>query len=140
MLLALADYALFLFHTSLVLFNCTGWIWRRTRRWHLATLAATATSWVILGIWFGPGYCVCTDLHWRVRAALGQHVTEQTYIQYLVARLTGWVPPVDLATSVTAAVFAFAVVLSLLLNKRDLSQARCSGRQNSSYTKPSVYR
>ena len=128
MLLHLADYALIVFHTALVLFNCTGWIWHRTRKLHLITMAATAISWLLLGLWFGRGYCVFTDLHWRVRTALGQHVTEDTYVQYLVAKLTGWTPSAQLATNVAGIVFVLAQVLSIVLNLRD-RQARLHERQ-----------
>jgi hypothetical protein len=124
--LRVADISLLAFHTSLVLFNCTGWIWKRTRRWHLATLAATAASWIILGIWFGAGYCLCTDLHWRVKAALGEKVTEQTYIQYLVAHLTGWTPSADLASNAAAGVFVVVTILSITLNIRDRKSDRAS--------------
>jgi hypothetical protein len=127
-LLQLADYALIAFHTALVLFNCTGWIWRRTRKLHLVTMSATAISWLLLGLWFGAGYCICTDLHWRVRTALGQHVTEDTYIQYLVARLTGWTPSSQLATNAAGIVFVLALVLSIGLNLRD-RQARLRASQ-----------
>lgn len=123
-LLHIADIGLFLFHTLLVLFNCLGWIWARTRRWHLATLGATAASWLILGIWFGTGYCLCTDLHWRVRAALGERVQESTYIQYLIARLTGWTPDAALTANATAAAFLLVLVLSVWLSARDLRRQR----------------
>ncbi|HVT11184.1 MAG TPA: DUF2784 domain-containing protein [Fimbriimonadaceae bacterium] len=124
LLLRIADVGLFAFHTLLVLFNCVGWIWPRTRRLHLATLGATAASWFLLGIWFGPGYCLCTDLHWRIRAALGENIQERTYIQYLVSRITGWTPNAELASNATAAVFVVVAILSLWLNLRDLRRAR----------------
>jgi hypothetical protein len=122
--LRLADYALFAFHTVLVLFNCTGWIWRRTRRLHLVTLSLTALSWGLLGIWLGFGYCLCTDLHWRVRAALGEPVVEKTYIQLLVHKLTGWLPDADLASNVSLGVFLVALTLSVALNLRDFKSRR----------------
>ena len=118
-LLHVADLSLIVFHTALILFNCLGWAWARTRRFHLVTLGATAASWFILGIWFGPGYCLCTDLHWRVRTALGQKIEDKTYVQYLVTRLTGWRPEANLASNVTAAIFVIVLVLSVWLNLRD---------------------
>src|SRR5262245_19219310 len=47
-------------HATWVLFVCLGWIWKRTRRWHLAAVTLTALSWFGLGIWYGWGYCLCT--------------------------------------------------------------------------------
>lgn len=124
MLLHLADWFLFLFHTALVGFNCAGWAWKQTRRWHLATMGVTLISWLVLGLWFGAGYCICTDLHWRVRHALGQQVTEDTYIQYLVARVTGWTPDVHLATQAAGFVFAICAVLTITLNMSDRRAAK----------------
>jgi len=33
---------------------------------HRASLLLTAFSWFVLGIWYGWGYCVCTDWHYMV--------------------------------------------------------------------------
>ncbi|MGZ8511472.1 MAG: DUF2784 family protein, partial [Chitinophagaceae bacterium] len=51
----------FVFHTVFTLFNMVGWIFPRTRKLHLITLSITAFSWFVLGIWYGWGYCACTD-------------------------------------------------------------------------------
>ena len=86
-----------IFHTLLIVFNCFGWAWKQTRKWNLITLAVTAFSWLIMGLWKGVGYCICTDWHWQVRKALGQTTTESSYLDYLVKALTGWTPPQALA-------------------------------------------
>lgn len=122
--LHIADYGLIFFHTALVLFNCLGWIWSKTRRWNLICLAATAASWFLLGLWFGTGYCICTRWHWEVRAALGNPVTDDTYIQFLVRALSGWKPDANLVRTWTGAVFAVSVVMSLGLNWRDYRRRR----------------
>lgn len=122
--LRLLDIGFFAFHTALVLFNITGWAWRRTRRWNLALLLATAASWFIMGIWYGPGYCFCTDLHWRVRAALGYANDSPTYIHLLIRTLTGVSLPVHIVEVVTAAGLAFSLLMSLAFNIRDFRQNR----------------
>lgn len=114
----------FAFHTALVLFNSLGWIWRRTRKWNLATLAATAFSWFVMGAFYGIGYCLCTDYHMRIRESLGYHDTARTYIQLMVQSVTGWLPPEKLAETATASMFLFSVIASLWLNARDWRQAR----------------
>ena len=65
------NVAFFVFHTAWIGFNCIGWAFQRTRRWHLATVAVTAFSWFVLGIRFGWGYCPFTDWHWHIRERLG---------------------------------------------------------------------
>jgi hypothetical protein len=120
----------FIFHTSWIVFNCLGWSWKRTRRWHLATMALTAVSWFGLGIRYGWGYCPCTDWHWQVRARLGYH-DPPSYIQLLIKEVTG----VDLTTAsadaLTVVVFAAAGLASIVLNLRDLRGREAGTRRPS---------
>lgn len=122
--LSALNIGFFLFHTALIAFNVAGWAWRRTRRWNLVTLLATAFSWGILGIWKGVGYCICTDWHWRVREAMGLHETSSSYIVLLVRTLTGWDPPVALANTTAMIVFLSSLSLSIALNVRDIREVR----------------
>jgi hypothetical protein len=41
-----------------------------------------------LGLFYGWGYCPCTDWHWQIRARLG-YVDPPSYVQLLVTQLTG---------------------------------------------------
>jgi hypothetical protein len=118
----------FLFHTALVLFNLLGWIWKRTRRWNLVMLLLTAASWFVMGFWFGPGYCVCTDYHWRVRAALGYPNDSPTYIHLLVKTLTGASLSTALVEAITAIGFAVSLLASVWLNIRDFRRTRHESR------------
>ena len=43
------DKFFFVFHSSIILFNLFGWIWRKTRRWNLLLILLTAASWTFLG-------------------------------------------------------------------------------------------
>lgn len=108
----------FIVHTSWILFICIGWIWRRTRHWHLAAIALTALSWFGLGVWYGWGYCPLTDWHWQVRERLGYRDTA-SYTQLLLAELTGLDLTPAWADGLTVTMFAVALVLSGALNIRD---------------------
>lgn len=77
------------FHSALILFNLFGWVHPRLRPWHLASLLITAGSWFIMGIWYGWGYCICTDLHWDVLHELGHQDLPNSYIVHLGERLFG---------------------------------------------------
>ncbi len=112
----------FVLHTSWVVFNCVGWIWRRTRPWHLATTALTAVSWFGMGAYYGWGYCPCTDWHWQVRARMGFD-DPPSYIQLLISELTGLDISTAWADAVTVSVFCLAAVLSVVLNLRDRRSA-----------------
>jgi len=108
----------FVFHTLWIAFNCVGWIWRKTRPWHLATISLTALSWFGLGVWYGWGYCPCTDWHWQVRARLGYH-DPASYTQLLIAEVTGLELAPRPADALTGAVFAVVTTLSVILTVRD---------------------
>jgi Protein of Unknown function (DUF2784). len=109
----------FVFHTLLTLFNCIGWIFPATRKWNLVTLLLTAGSWFILGIWFGWGYCACTDWHWRVREQLGYHDQSDSYIHFLLLKLTGISFNKALVENGTLIAFLISLVMSVWLNIRD---------------------
>jgi len=109
----------FVFHTLLTLFNITGWLFRTTRKWNLITLLLTAFSWFVLGIWYGWGYCLCTDWHWQVREQLGYHDEQNSYIQFLLVKLTGINFNSNLVDTATLIIFLLSLTLSIWLNVRD---------------------
>lgn len=111
-MLKLLDLFFFFFHTGLILFNLLGWCHPLTRRWHLLTLSLTLVSWIGMGAWYGWGYCICTDMHWRVLRELGENGLPYSYITYLVERISGFSP--SARTSDIAAVLG--VLLPLLLS------------------------
>ena len=116
----------FVFHTVFTLFNMTGWIFRKTRKWNLVTLVLTALSWFVLGIWYGWGYCLCTDWHWEVREQLGYHDQQRSYIHFLLLKFTGIDFNEKMVENVTLAGFLIALVLSIWLNIRDIKMKRRS--------------
>lgn len=117
------DYFLVIFHSSLVLFNLTGWAWKRTRRLHLAAIGLTMLSWFGLGVFFGWGYCPSTDWHWQIKRKLGETDLPTSYIKYYADKLTGveWEPFIVDAATLLLGLSAFA--LSGWLNWRDWKRA-----------------
>ena len=115
-LLKIIDVFFLGFHSVLTLFNVFGWLVPRWRLANFITLSLTAFSWFILGIWYGWGYCFCTDWHWQVRDMLGYQNTSSSYIHFLILRLTGLDLPVDLVDTATVIIFFFAFVASAYLN------------------------
>ena len=110
----------FVFHSLWMLFNCVGWIGKRTRPWHLLTILLTAASWLLIAWWceYPLGYCVCTDWHWRARDRLGYH-NDPSYTQQMVRSFTGLEVSHGLADSVTVSVMVVVTLLTLILNLRD---------------------
>lgn len=117
----LLHYFFLLFHTGLILFNCLGWIWRKTRRWNLYTLLATGCSWFVLGIFYGWGYCPCTDWHWQVLYELGANDLPRSYIAYLVELWMGLTLDPMTVDVATLGVFILALIISAITNYRSRS-------------------
>jgi hypothetical protein len=109
----------YVFHTVLVVFNSLGWMFAATRKWNLITLGLTAFSWFIIGIWYGWGYCFCTDWHWQVREKLGYRDESGSYIHFLILKLTGKNLSPQLVETGTLVVFLVSIILSVWLNIRD---------------------
>ena len=120
----LLDIGFFVFHTAFILFNLFGWMWKATRRWNLATLLLTAFSWFGLGIWYGFGYCPCTDWHWQVRRELGYTDMADSYIKFLIQQLTGLNIDAAIVDVGTAVLFFVALVISLYVNFRAFKKRR----------------
>lgn len=106
------------FHTSLVLFNLFGWIWKKTRLLNLITLLLTAGSWLILGIFYGFGYCPLTEWHFSILGKLGYTDLPDSYLSFLFTRLTGIAIDQSLVDAVTLWGLIIALVISLYLNLR----------------------
>jgi hypothetical protein len=124
------NYFFFCFHTVLIFFNTFGWISRKTRKWNLIALLATAFSWFVLGIWYGWGYCFCTDWHWNVRRHLGYIDKENSYTQFLADKLTGLHFSPRLVDTVTVIVFFVSLILSIWINIRDWNKFRKQKRHS----------
>ncbi len=116
---ALLDILFVVLHSALVVFNLLGWIWKRTRRVHLGTILLTLLSWGVLGIFYGLGYCPCTDWHWDIKRKLGETDLPSSYIKYYLDAITpfDWDPAV-VDTLVLTTTLA-ALVASAWVNWRD---------------------
>jgi len=118
------DIFFLVFHALLIGFNLTGWLWERTRRIHLVVLTLTFCSWVGLGLFYGLGYCPCTDWHWQVKRARGEIDLPTSYIKYYLDLLTGldWHPL--LVDMLVLGLGLVALGLSVGLNWRDWRRSR----------------
>ena len=105
-------------HTLLIFFNLFGWIPKATRRANLITLILTGTSWFLLGIFYGIGYCPLTDWHWEVLYMIGETDLPNSYIKYLFDRLFGLVIPANMADILTGLFYFISLAISIYLNVR----------------------
>jgi hypothetical protein len=74
-------------------------------------------SWFGVGAWKGWGYCLVTDLHWRLLRRMGSNVPPFGYMPMLWQRFTGRVEDAGRVDRVTEWVFYFLVAASLWVNR-----------------------
>jgi hypothetical protein len=120
MIWQILDIFFVVFHTSVIIFNLFGWIWRKTRKYNLILLVITGASWLFLGLIVGTlGYCPLTDWHFTILNKLGVSDLPSSYVKYLVDRLTGLDLNPSLVDNVTLYAFLAALGLSIFLNTKD---------------------
>ena len=113
----IANIFFFVFHVTLIIFNLFGWISKKLRKWNLVSLALTALSWIILGIFYGFGYCFLIDWHWQIREKLGYSTDSNSYIHFLITKLTSISIEEKVVDIFTAIFFFIAFGLSVYVNK-----------------------
>lgn len=114
--LQLLDLLLTLIHFLIIGFNLFAWIFPATRRLHLYGVAITLGCWLILGIWFGIGYCPVTDWQWDVKAKLGEQNLPGSFVKYYLDKITGQYINSTLVDGLTAGAFLIAIVSSVYVN------------------------
>ncbi len=132
-ILIFLNYFFFIFHTIFTLFNIFGWIFKKTRIIHLITIILTALSWYVLGIWYGWGYCFCTDWHFQVREKLGYIDPSSSYIHFLILKISGINFNENLIIIITFLVFIICFVLSVFLNILDLIKYKFNFKNGTKY-------
>jgi hypothetical protein len=123
-MLAFLNIFFFVFHSALIIFNLFGWIWKKTRLANLIVILLTTFSWTILGIWYGFGFCPCTEWHWQVRIKLGYFDMPSSYTKFLIDSLTGLDVKETLVDTLAVTLLALALVASVVMNVRDWKRKR----------------
>ena len=118
-LLKFLDALLYMAHVLVIGFNVLGWIWQKTRKWHLLSILLTSLSWFVLGIWYGFGYCFLTDWQWNIKRKIGATALPSSFIDHFVNQVLGFSIDPVLIDNVTGITFVLAAVLSIILNARD---------------------
>jgi hypothetical protein len=71
------------------------------------------------GIWYGFGYCPCTDWHFQVRMKLGDFDLPYSYIKFCIDSLTGLDVNAELVNILTLTLFLLALMASIFVNIKD---------------------
>lgn len=116
MALPVLDFLLTILHLVIIGFNLLGWIWPATRRLHFISVLLTAGSWLLLGIWYGLGYCPITDWQWQIKEKLGEENLPNSFIKYYADKISGQDVSADFIDLATGICFALAAFLSVYVN------------------------
>jgi hypothetical protein len=73
-------------------------------------------SWFGLGAWKGWGYCLVTDLQWRLMRSVGESSPSFGYVPMLWQRITGRDVDQQRVDQVTEGVFYLCALASLWVN------------------------
>ena len=110
------DYLLTVLHLIIIGLNLFAWIWPKTRKLHLYIVGITLFCWLVLGIWYGLGYCPITDWQWQVKTKVGETNLPNSFVKYHLDRLTGRNIPDATVDIITLGSFLIAIVCSIRVN------------------------
>lgn len=113
------DVLFTILHIGVTLFNLFGWLFYKLRRLHLVSVVLTLVSWLILGIFYGLGYCFLTDWHWEVKRKLGETNLPASFVKYYLDILFQADIPANVVDAITVTGLVVAVVMTVMRN-RDL--------------------
>lgn len=115
-MLQFLDILLTIVHLAIVGFNLFGWIPKVTRKAHFISILLTAASWLLLGIWFGIGYCPFTDWQWRIKERMGEKNLPSNFIEYFAEKITSINFDSQLINNMISVCFVLAALLSIYFN------------------------
>jgi len=106
------DLTLFAIHIAVIVFNLFGWVKPSWRKAHFLVVCLTLFSWLILGLWFGFGYCFLTDIEWDIKRDLGEKNLPGSFVAYLTNNVFGMELSRGVVDGLTLGLFVPAVILS----------------------------
>ena len=80
----LTDNIFNILHILAILINCFGWAFSKTLKLNLSFLLLTISSWSILGLFFGIGFCFLTEVHSLALGLIGSPSINFSYLDYLL--------------------------------------------------------
>jgi hypothetical protein len=115
-MLQILDVFFTILHITIIGFNLLGWIWATTRKLHFYCILLTASSWFILGIWYGFGYCFITDWQWQVKEKMGEENLPNSFVKYFADKISGQNISASLIDMLTLVSFGLAIIASVYVN------------------------
>jgi len=79
-------------------------------------VALTLGCWLILGIWYGIGYCPVTDWQWQIKERLGETNLPNSFVEYYADKISGQDISSVLIDSITGVSFTAAILITVYVN------------------------
>ena len=114
--LKIMDGCFHIIHLLVIGYCMIGWVFEEMRMLNFWLLLTVAFSWFGLGKFFGFGYCLLTDLHWKIKKARGEWPLPDSYIKYILDKITGFPANPGFIDKMTSLVFLGLTVLSVTVN------------------------
>jgi len=108
------DYLFHFLHLALIAWNLTGWMVKKLRKIHFLSLNLVFFFWIVIGYFYGFGYCPLTDYHWKIKTLKGEQNLPNSYIVYLFHLFSFY--PKELYIDFFVFIITFIIyILSLIL-------------------------
>lgn len=117
-------------HVIIIVFILVGWAFAKTRKAHLALIFLILFSWLILGIWYGYGYCFWTDWHWQIQEKIGRRDLPESFVKFTLDSLSGRDWDAGTVDVITILVLLSVLCLSFYTNWKDTQQRRLTVRKS----------
>lgn len=114
-LLSLANIFFHLVHLSIVFFFLFGWLSERTLLAHFILSVLILFSWCGLGLLFGFGYCLVTDIQWKIKKRMGEEPYTEYYIKYMLDKVTRFDTNPNTVNAITTYSFFIIFIISSVL-------------------------
>ena len=119
-LLFLGNAVFHIIHLAIITFFLFGWLSEKTLVAHFILSLLILFSWCFLGIFFGFGYCLVTDIQWKIKRQMGEEPYTEYYVKYMLDKVTGIDTNPTTVNAVTTytffAILALSTVLVLMSN------------------------
>ncbi len=108
-------------HLLIIFFYIFGWMMPETRMAHYILALLILFSWFGLGIFYGFGYCLVTDIQWKIKKKLGQDPGTEYYVKYAIDKVTGLNTNPKIINVVTSSAYFGILIISTILFFRNFS-------------------
>lgn len=111
----ISNITLHIIHLSVICFSVFGWVFDQTRSIHLILQALIFFSWFGLGLIKGWGYCLITDLQWKLKRSANIIMDSESYVKWLIDELFSTNIPENTTNIITMFTFFFTSIVSAIL-------------------------